>query len=103
MDIKEKAEQGNADAQYKLAGMYELGNGVEEDMDKAVYWYTKAAEQGLADAQYELGLIYSNGDYVEMDDVRGADLIRQAADQGHQDANEWFLPDVEGGYGDPWA
>jgi len=102
MDIIKRAEQGNADAQYELAGMYEDGNGIEEDIDKAVYWYTKAAEQGLADAQFELGVMYFNGDNVEIDDVKGADLIRQAADQGHQDALEWFLPDIEGGHADPW-
>ena len=45
---KEEAEQGNAEAQYFLASMYDKGDGVEQDKQKAFYWYTKAAEQDNA-------------------------------------------------------
>ena len=45
------AEQGDADAQYKLGFMYNKGEGVPQDYKKAFYWCTKAAEQGLVNAQ----------------------------------------------------
>ena len=42
------AEQGNADAQFSLAGLYELGRGGPKDMSTAVKWYGLAAKQGIA-------------------------------------------------------
>ena len=45
------AKQGNADAQYNLARMYFNGNGVTEDIQKALDWFQKAAEQGNTEAQ----------------------------------------------------
>ena len=86
-DIKslfQKAEQGDADAQFTLGINYCLGKGVEEDYDEAAVWYRKAAEQGLADAQFILGLYYEHGigssgqDYVE-----AVNWFRKAAEQGH--------------------
>ena len=38
------AEQGDAEAQCRLAYYYEKGKGVEKNSIKAVEWYTKAAE-----------------------------------------------------------
>ena len=55
------AEQGHADAQYKLGDCYYYGDGVENDKEKAVQWYRKAAEQGHAEAQYKLGDCYYYG------------------------------------------
>ena len=40
------ARQGNAVAQSNLGSMYESGYGVEQDIQKAIEWYTKAAGQG---------------------------------------------------------
>ncbi|EGE27627.1 tetratricopeptide repeat family protein, partial [Moraxella catarrhalis O35E] len=37
------ANQGYADAQFNLALMYYEGQGVSQDDQKAVEWYTKAA------------------------------------------------------------
>ena len=45
---KEEAEQGNAEAQFFLAYMYDEGDDIELNKQKAVYWYTKAAEQDNA-------------------------------------------------------
>ena len=43
----QKAEQGDANAQTVLGFMYYEGDGIKQDKQKAVYWYTKAAEQGF--------------------------------------------------------
>ena len=45
------AEQGDADAQYFLGEMCDLGLGVARNHAEAVFWYRKAAEQGNAAAQ----------------------------------------------------
>jgi TPR repeat protein len=41
------AKKGNAYAQYKLATMYETGDGVEADINKAKQWYQQASAQGV--------------------------------------------------------
>ena len=40
------AGQGNPEAQYNLALMYQLGQSVNQDDKMALLWYSKAAEQG---------------------------------------------------------
>ncbi len=48
------AEQGNAQAQYYLGEMYELGLGTPENINQAVVWYRKAAAQNHRMAQRKL-------------------------------------------------
>ncbi len=72
-DVKrwlEAAEQGDADAQYKLGLAYSKGEGVAKDAAEAVKWYRKAAEQGLAEAQCSLGLAYYSGGGVPKNNVQ---------------------------------
>lgn len=53
-ELKNKAEQGNAEAQYSLGVCYRCGDGVEKNLEEAIKWYKKAAEQGYARAQHNL-------------------------------------------------
>jgi TPR repeat protein len=55
------AEQGHAEAQFRLGWMYDNGRGVTQDYAEAVKWYRKSAEQGHAEAQYWLGSLYGVG------------------------------------------
>ncbi|MDQ1363909.1 MAG: uncharacterized protein QG652_1771 [Pseudomonadota bacterium] len=48
------AEQGNAEAQYKVGEMYETGKGADKNIDQARDWYGKAAKQGHKKAEYKL-------------------------------------------------
>lgn len=48
--LKQQAEQGDADAQYKVGRMYEKGIGVDKDESVAWDWYQKAEEQGHQEA-----------------------------------------------------
>ena len=66
----ERAEQGDANAQWALGFMYSEGLGVPENDQTAVMWYTKAAEQGYADAQTSLGFMYASGEGVPENYVR---------------------------------
>lgn len=63
------AEQGDADAQNTLGGMYERGNGVQKDFKEAAKWYRLAAAQGKVLAQYSLGLMYREGKGVAENSV----------------------------------
>ena len=63
------ADQGNAEAQYYLAFMYDNGKGVTQDFKEAVKWHRLSAEQGNANAQTSLGFMYVLGQGVIQDDV----------------------------------
>ena len=45
------AINGNVNAQYKLGFMYEVGEGVEADIEQAKHWYKLAAEAGSSQAE----------------------------------------------------
>ena len=51
------ADQGNAEAQYKVGEMYEVGKGVPKDNARAREWLEKAANQGHRKAAYRLLLL----------------------------------------------
>jgi hypothetical protein len=51
------ANIGNAEAQYKLAGMYAQGQGVKADPAQARHWYEKSAAQGYEPAQHKLAAL----------------------------------------------
>ena len=73
----------NADEQYALGISYHFGTSdVPKDMEKAVYWYTKAAEQGHALAQNDLGNRYQIGEGVPKNSEKMAYWYTKAAEQG---------------------
>ena len=80
------AEQGDADAQYNLAIMYDNGQGVLQDYQTAVKWYTLAAEQGLAKSQYNLGISYAKGEGVIQDFLYTHMWLNISASIGNDDA-----------------
>lgn len=49
--------EGDMDAQYTLAYMYDKGDGIDKDRDKAMLWYEKAAEQGHESAVNRLAVL----------------------------------------------
>ncbi len=79
------ADEGDANAQFRVAVLYDLGRGVVQDYSAAVAWYRKAAEQGHANAQHNLASLYEEGLGVEPDYAVAAALVwfRRAAEQGY--------------------
>ncbi|MBR0256713.1 MAG: SEL1-like repeat protein, partial [Synergistaceae bacterium] len=51
---RQAAEQGLAKAQYNLGMMYEFGDGVKQNRNKAIELYRKAARQGHEMAKQRL-------------------------------------------------
>jgi len=80
--IVERAQKGEASAQFDLGVMYANGIDVPKDNSEAMKWYRKAAEQGFALAQACLGLMYGNGDGVAKDSTEAVKWYRKAAEQG---------------------
>ena len=60
-ELLKQAESGDVEAQYKLALRYHRADGVEEDFEKALYWYEQSANRGYLNAQAWLGSNYRNG------------------------------------------
>ena len=60
-DYRERAENGDASAQFDLAWYHYYGDGVPEDKELAFQWFLKSAEQGYAPAQRQVGYLYEKG------------------------------------------
>ena len=80
------AEQGNANAQYRLGLLYWDGKGVEQNYSEAVRWFTEAAKQNHAEALNCLGVFAENGYGMERDDRQAAEWYTQSAEQGNTEA-----------------
>ena len=93
------AADGDADAQYILGQMYNIGLGVPQDLVEAVRLSRLAADQGHATAQYILGVMYGNGQVVSQDYAEAVRLYRLAADQGNAFAQTNLGLMYENGYG----
>ncbi len=78
------AEQGDADAQYNLAFMYETGFSVPKDNGKAARWYEPAAEKKHVLAQLRLGLMYLAGAGVKQSEIQAAKLLGTAGERGNK-------------------
>lgn len=91
MEIRLRAERGDAAAQGELGMCYYNGNGVPQNKVEAVKWYRKAAEQGDDIAQCSMGLCYENGDVVDRNIVLAKYWYNKAAEQGLEEAKEALL------------
>ncbi len=76
---RERAEEGDPEAQVIVGEIFEKGMGVEPDYQKAVEWYRKAAEQGNERARTNLGYMYEQGLGVEQDLATAMDWYRKAS------------------------
>lgn len=77
------AREGNAEAEYRLAGLYELGHAVEPDMARAAELYRRAGGHGHAGAAFEYARILASGRGVAEDDEGAVRFARMAAGAGH--------------------
>ncbi|GHU02078.1 hypothetical protein FACS1894186_6070 [Alphaproteobacteria bacterium] len=95
------ADGGDAEAQCRLAVMYDKGEGVPQDFAKAAHWYQKAADQRYAMAQNALGNMYDNGDGVPQDNAQAVCWYQKAADQGYAAAQYGLASMYDQGHGVP--
>ena len=81
-ETRRAAEQGDAEAQFRLGRMYHTGEGVPQDYTEAVRLYRRSAEQGHAGAQCRLGDMYDARRGVPQNDRQAFQWYRRAAEQG---------------------
>jgi hypothetical protein len=80
-------ELGSLEAQRDLGALYATGDWTgPRDAARAVEWYLRAAERGHADAQYNLGFMYLLGEGVQTNPNEGLRWLRLSADQGDESA-----------------
>lgn len=80
------AEKGDVQAQNTLGIVFQEGNGIEKDLQKAVYWYAKAVEGGSPNAMVNLGAMYLQGKGVDQNFETAINLYKRAADLNNQAA-----------------
>lgn len=64
-----------------LGRMYMRGEGVQQDFDKAKFWFDRGTTAGDAQSQYCLGLLWLNGYGVPRNVGKATELFKAAADQ----------------------
>ena len=118
--VKRKAKSGLPDAQYTLAFMYLVGDGVSKDGIEEVRWY-RAASLKSARAAFMLSLMYYNGEGVSQNPAEAVRLMKIAAERGdhraqyylgtfyyqgvgsqvdRQSSAAWFRKSAEAGFAD---
>lgn len=80
--LTQRAEAGDAPAQFELGRAYYRGNGVAKDAEKAALWIRRAAEAGYRDAIEGLGFLYTTGNGVAQDEEEAVKWFRLAAEAG---------------------
>jgi hypothetical protein len=90
------AEQGHAQAQFRLGCLFAYGQRVSADHQKALELFREAAEQGDADALNNLGGMYALGWGVENDLVEAYTWFELAAAKGLEIAarNQAFVAEL---------
>lgn len=78
-ELRQRAEAGDREAQFRLGVAYDTGRGVTRDRVEAMKWYLRAAEAGYAEAQNSVG----SGLQAEKRYEEARKWYERAAAQGH--------------------
>jgi TPR repeat protein len=89
-EMRERAEKGDSEAQFRMGWTYYLGKVVRKDEAESIKWFRMAGDQGLAAAQEKLGHIYRDGDGVPKDQTEALKWFGKAAEQGSPSAQYWL-------------
>ena len=84
--LKEAASRGLVMAEYRLAKLYERGEGVPRDMAAARSWTEKAAIGGNRLAMHDLAVFYAEGDAGPQSYAAAVEWFRAASDLGLVDS-----------------
>ncbi len=82
-ELKHLAENGDADAQWRLGHAYKSGSGVQRNPTDAFKWTKLSADQGNSNGQWLLGTFFADGHGVERDYSEAVMWYRRSAEQGN--------------------
>lgn len=84
--LEAQADADDAEAMYRLAVAYEMGDGVDANDREAARLYGQAAKRGHPEALYEYAMCLRDGRGVKADAGAAALLFERAADAGDEAA-----------------
>lgn len=67
----------------RLGWMYEIGMGVEADLEQAAAYFSEAAELGNEEAMYSIAVMYLTGTGKPLDPDAGREWLRRSAELGY--------------------
>ena len=85
-ELRASANAGFPVAQYRLAKLYERGEGVPRDLSQARNWAERAAHAGNCRAMHDAGVFSARGDGGAVDTAAAFRWFRAAADCGVADS-----------------
>ncbi len=88
-ELQQKANEGDAQAQFNLGCCYATNTDIEKNNHLAFEWIQKAAEQGLVDAQLFLGLSYSIERLIQNDENK--DILIGYWTEGKSFKPQWLF------------
>lgn len=74
--LRELAQAGDRDAQYRIGAFLDYGDGAPQDLGAAIHWYTKAAGQGHELANLNLGYFYCRSIGVPRDVAKAKQYLK---------------------------
>ena len=77
-----EAQNGDTEAQYKLALLYYHGKGIKQNYKEAAYWFRKAGSNGHNKAKFYIASMFADGKGVLQDNRIAAEWYWRAAEQG---------------------
>jgi outer membrane biosynthesis protein TonB len=79
---KKAADQGDAEAEYRIGFMYNTNTGIQGDKAQAFSWYRRAADQGNANGEFETANCYEHGIGTDQDYSQAMFWYQKAAAHG---------------------
>lgn len=81
-ELRIRADQNDAEAQFNLSSLYFKGQQVEQDYVEAAKWMQRAAKQGHILAAYNLAMMFNSGQGVATDYAAAAKWYQRSAEGG---------------------
>jgi localization factor PodJL len=97
--LKDASNRGLVMAEYRMAKLYEKGEGVPRDMAASRSWTEKAAIGGNTKAMHDLGSFYYEGDAGPQSFAAAVEWFRAASDHGLVDSQYNLAKLYEAGLG----
>jgi TonB family protein len=96
-NLLDKANQGNAEAQYLVSRLYGQGifrPNMNENINTAAYWMLEAAKKEHSAAQYEIALRLIEGRSVELDQVKAFKWLQMSANNSYAPAQAIYAKEI---------
>lgn len=105
-ELEQRIAAGDTKAKAELGARYGRGEGVEQDLDKAIEILRETAATGEPEAEFFLGTAYYSGLGVPHSEAEAVMWFEKAAAKGHAAAQYWLavlIKEGRGGISPSWS